>query len=87
MGKPVQPVFNRYWIREEYSHGLIPTTAGPGIAGLALRGPWMPWRRQHAGWPEEADRGARPGIVDDHYSAVASGLLDAMRETPATPAS
>jgi glutaryl-CoA dehydrogenase len=38
MEKSVQPVINRYWIREEFPHELIPAMAGLGIAGLSYDG-------------------------------------------------
>jgi glutaryl-CoA dehydrogenase len=38
MEKSVQPVINRYWIREEFPHELIPAIAGLGIVGTLYDG-------------------------------------------------
>jgi glutaryl-CoA dehydrogenase len=36
--KEIEPVINRYWIREEFPHELIPGIAALGITGLAYDG-------------------------------------------------
>ena len=38
MTKEIEPVINRYWIREEFPHELIPGIAALGITGLAYDG-------------------------------------------------
>ena len=38
MIKEIEPVINRYWIREEFPHELIPAFAGLRITGLAYDG-------------------------------------------------
>src|SRR5215470_9797727 len=38
MTKEVEPVINRYWIREEFPHELVPGLAGLGIVGLTFEG-------------------------------------------------
>jgi glutaryl-CoA dehydrogenase len=38
MSKSVEPVINRYWIREEFPHELVPAIGALGIIGLAYQG-------------------------------------------------